>query len=123
MSQFPLYNTLISNIPEKDLTVIQKNTFAKKIASLDTETHELIYALIKCYFIEENKGDDFCVPYNGTLSKDKIEYSLLDFPVKLRQLLFKFVNIHSKKLIKSQRKESSKNINNMNNNNNNNKFK
>lgn len=98
MSQFPLYLTLISNLPEKDLTVIQKNDLIKKISTLDPDAHELIYALVKCFFIEHSKGNSLSLPYGGILIKDKIEFNLLDFPNKLRQLLFKFVNIHKKKM-------------------------
>ena len=49
MSQFPLYNTLIADLPEKDLTVIQNLDLVRKISHLDSEAFELIYALIKCY--------------------------------------------------------------------------
>ena len=30
MSQFPLYTTLMANLPQKDLTILQKNDLIKK---------------------------------------------------------------------------------------------
>ena len=96
--QFPLYTTLLSNLPQKDLTVVQKSGLVKKIANLDTEAHDLVFALIKCYFLEHNTTDTFAIPYNGLLAKDRIDFDLLNFPIELRQLLYKFVTIHTKKL-------------------------
>ncbi len=95
---FPLYTTLIANLPNKDLTVLQKVDLVKKISTLDANAHELIYALIKSYYVEHSKGESISIPYNAALSKDKIDFDLLEMPEKLRQLLYKFVTIHKKKL-------------------------
>lgn len=103
MSQFPLYTTLMTNLPKKDLTLLQKNDLLKKIGSMNTDAHELIYALVKCYYIEHNKHDVLSIPYKGQLSKDKIEFDLLEMPTQLRQLLYKFVIVHKKKLIEDEK--------------------
>jgi hypothetical protein len=104
MSNFPLYTSLNNNIADKDLTVLQKNEFVKKVSKLDSETHELIYALIKSFWLEENKNSNsFNLPYEGKVCKDKIEFDLLDFPFKLRQILYKFINIHKKKILEDER--------------------
>lgn len=103
MSQFPLYTTLINNLPEKDLTIIQKNDLIKKISAMNTEGHELVYALVKCFYIQHNGGDVLVIPYSGQLSKDRIDFDLLKMPNKLRQLLYKFVNVHKKKLIEDEK--------------------
>src|SRR5271156_2337055 len=97
MSQFPLYSTLIKNLPEKDLTICQKKELVKKINSMDTETHELIYVLTKSFNIENDKSN-LVIPYKGIITKDKIEFDLSEMPNKLRQLLYKFVILHNKKL-------------------------
>lgn len=98
MSNFPLYTTLSKGLPKKDLTIAQKNDFVRRITKLDSEAYDLIYALIKCYYLEHENGDSFTIPYNGTLAKDRINFNLLKFPNKLRQLLYKFVTVHKKKL-------------------------
>lgn len=102
MSQFPLYTTLSTHLSKKDLTILQKNELIKKISSMSTEDHELIYMLIKSYYINNDTGDSLSIPYNAQLSKDKIEFDLLDFPNELKQLLFKFVIVHKKKLIEDE---------------------
>jgi hypothetical protein len=93
---FPLYTSLITNLPTKDLTVLEKQALIKDIATLDTDAHELIYALIKSYYLEHSGGDE--IPYNGKIQKDRISFSLLDMPVKLRRLLYRFISLHVKKL-------------------------
>ena len=98
MTSFPLYTTLSQNLVAKDLTVLQKNDFVKKIATLEPEAHELIYALIKCYYIEKESGDSITIPYNGKLDKDCINFNLLSLPLQLRQMLYKFVNLHKQKV-------------------------
>lgn len=104
MSQFPLYTTLMNNLPTKDLSVPQKADLVKKIGTMDTEAHELVYALVKCYYIEHNKGDTLTLPYKGQLSKkDGVEFDLLEMPIELRQLLFKFVTVHRKKLAEDEK--------------------
>lgn len=88
----------MTDLPEKDLTVLQKKDFLNKIVNLDTEAHNLIFVLIKCYYMENDNGDYMTIPYNGILAKDRIDFDLLTLPNKLRQLLYKFVNLHGKKM-------------------------
>jgi hypothetical protein len=97
MSQFPLYSSLNKNIPDKDLTLIQKKDLIEKIR-INTEVHDLIYALIKTFYIDNFNGDHFALPYKGKLNEDKIDFDLDELPKKLKQLLFKFINLHAKKI-------------------------
>jgi hypothetical protein len=46
----------------------------------------------------ENNTDNVLIPYKGHISKDNIEFDLMEMPNKLRQLLYKFVKIHKRKL-------------------------
>lgn len=85
------------NLPKKDLTIAQKSDLIKKIGSVDLETRELIFALIKCYSLD-NGIDVLSIPYGGVLTKDRIEFDLLEFPIGLRQLLYKFMVLHHKRL-------------------------
>jgi hypothetical protein len=97
MSDFPLYISIKTNLPKKDLTQAEKNDFIKKVNELEQDAHELIYALIKSYYLDTEK-DSLSIPYKGQINKDKIDFNLLDFPPQLRQLLYKFVKMHKKKL-------------------------
>lgn len=94
MSQFPLYTSLNKNIVEKDLTLLQKKDMVDKITK-NQDIHELLYALIKTYYIENN-GNYFAIPYRGKLNDEKIDFDLEDFPKKLKQILYKFITLHIK---------------------------
>ena len=100
MNNFPLYNSLIQNIPTKDLSVKQKEEFIKKVQNIDTKGRDLILALIQFYRIENNKEDiKSSIPYNGIseVTKENTEnltWSLGDFPIKLRNILYKFIIMH-----------------------------
>lgn len=90
---FPLYNSLNKNIPNKNLTITQKNEFIKKIETIDNEGHSLIFALIKSYYNDEEK-DNSQIPYQGKVINNNIEYNLSDLPAKLQQILYKFISLH-----------------------------
>jgi hypothetical protein len=97
---FPFYDSMIKDIKNKDLTMKQKSEFITKIESIDEDGIELVYALIRIYEIrhEENTGT-IKLPYEGKyIDKSNIEFDLDLLPNKLKQLLFKFVNIHLKKM-------------------------
>ena len=90
MTDFPLYKTLMVSIVDKDLTVLQKNDFMEKITKIDLTDRELVCALINSYSLEHEKKQEL-VPYNGSIYKNYLEFNLLQFPYKLRQLIYKFL--------------------------------
>jgi hypothetical protein len=104
-SGFPLYDNLISQISKKDLTVKQKEEFIKNVKIIDINGKELIYSLIYIFFSQnvDVNVDNKIIPYNGTneqtndkKSLSNITWNFMDFPVKLRQLLYNFMNLHNK---------------------------
>ena len=108
MSKFPLYDSLSKDLSVKDLTITQKKLFIKRIANIDKNGHELIYALIRMYQVENNEENtSFTLPYNGIFVDNDINFDLDKFPISLKQILFKFLSVHMDKmneeiLIKSQ---------------------
>lgn len=98
MSNFPLYNSLVKDIPTKDLTVKQKEDFIDKIQNIDNTGRDLVYALIQFYRIEN--GDVSCdIPYKGVSEKinkntENLSWTFTDFPIKLRYILYKFIVLH-----------------------------
>ena len=56
MSKFPLFDNLSKDIPNRDLLLTEKRLFMKNIEAVDKNGHELTYALIRVYQIE-NKED------------------------------------------------------------------
>lgn len=112
MSVFPLYDNLIKDLPKKDLTIKQKNHFIKIIGVIDdNNTKELIYVLIQFYF-KNNSLDstidstlEYELPYKGkkTVCENKnnlydITWDLLDLPIPLRQIIYKFISLHIKQM-------------------------
>lgn len=98
MSNFPLYTTLKKNINKKDLTVAQKNELILKISEMSTDDHEIIYVLVKSYFLESANQDNIIIPYKGKILNENIEFNLSDLPIELRQILFKFITMYQQKL-------------------------
>ena len=98
MSNFPLYHSMLSAVKPKDLTIKQKDDFISKLKHIDDNGTELIYALIKYFEIEHDEKDKtnvYKLPYAGEYTTDgNIVLNLENFPVKLKQVLYKFINIH-----------------------------
>jgi len=102
---FPLYNSLNKNIPNKNLTITQKNEFINRVNNLDNEGHSLIFALIKCYYNDEEK-DNSQIPYEGKATNNNIEYNLSDLPSKLQQILYKFISLHISRMEEASQSQS-----------------
>jgi hypothetical protein len=102
MSKFPLYDNLSKDIPEDDLTLAQKRNFVKRVDKSDQEGHNLIYALIKMYNIEEKDDDDtntsFTLPYNGLYVERDILFDIDNFPIPLKHILYRFSTAHVVKM-------------------------
>jgi hypothetical protein len=96
---FPFYDSMIKDVKNKDLNTKQKDEFINKINKIDENGIELVYALIRIYEMqhEENSGT-FKIPYSGKYVEKNIQFDFEQFPFKLKQILFKFVNIHIKKM-------------------------
>ena len=103
MSKFPLYDSLSKDLSEKDLTPSQKRAFIKRVIKIDKNGHELVYALIRMYQVENNEENtSFNLPYNGifvdTQKSRDISFDVDNFPIHLKQLLFKFLGVHIEKM-------------------------
>ena len=98
MSNFPLYTSVSTGILEKDLTVKQKEDFVLKTSVMDKEGHELIYALMRVFFLEHEPSSPFNVLYGGKHVNNNIVFDMDNIPLKLRQILYKFIKIHVKKI-------------------------
>jgi len=96
---FPLYDNIIKGIKNKDLTAKQKSDLTKRINDINDNGATLVYALIKTYSI--NEGSKFSLlPYNGERrDQSGITFDLEKFPNKLKQVLYKFIDLHDKSII------------------------
>lgn len=96
-SNFPLYDNLCQDTPSKDLTTKQKNDFMEKVNNLNDIGYELIYALIKVYQIEnDSENNSNILPYNGKFINNDMKFDLNLLPNKLKQILYKFIQLHSR---------------------------
>jgi len=112
MSKFPLYDSLSKDLPKKDLTPAQKRAFIKRVLKIDKNGHDLVYALIRMYQVENNEENtSFTLPYNGIYVDGQngqsnqhrdINFDLETFPAYLKQILYKFLGAHLNKMKEEQ---------------------
>lgn len=99
MNKFPLYDNMKKGVSKKDLKIKEKEDFIEKIKNIDHNGAELIYALITSYNMETSKSKKKLIPYQGEYDGKKISFDLEEFPLMLKQILYKFLNIHLKAMM------------------------
>jgi hypothetical protein len=99
MSNFPLYNRLQLKLSAQPLSYGQKREFVKRVEKLDKEGHELIYAIIRTFQIE-NENDTFShnIPYDGKREDKGLQFTFGNLPENLGKMLHKFSILHLKKM-------------------------
>ena len=107
---FPLYNNLKQNLTKKDLTIAEKEDFMAALADIDENARDLIYVLIQCYRLEHDPGNENFIPYKGTEmntseGSSTIYWNLLEFPIPLRHILYKFITMNREKLVDERRRK------------------
>jgi hypothetical protein len=84
---FPLYESLKNN-EFKELTDDEKDTLVEKIKNMNDEKQEIVYALMKVYYIEEkNTVSSNELPYNGKELKNRLKFDMDQIPSKLQYIL------------------------------------
>jgi|Laugresbdmm110sn_1035088.scaffolds.fasta_scaffold44685_2 hypothetical protein len=84
---FPLYESLKNN-EFKELTDDEKDTLVEKIKNMNDEKQEIVYALMKVYYIEEkNTVSSNELPYNGKELKNRLKFDMDHIPSKLQYIL------------------------------------
>lgn len=99
MSNFPLYDTLFNDTKDLvgDLPTKEKDEFMKLIKGIDENGEELIYAIIRCFQLENSEDKStFKLPYNGRYVEEKIEFDFNTLPIQLKHILLRFVRLHVK---------------------------
>lgn len=97
-SKFPLY-TSIKNITDfdKELSHQELVNVSQKIKKLDKNTHELVYALIKSYQIDNKENKAHMLPYESKQLKTGIKFDMNNIPKGLQNMLAKFLEMHEKR--------------------------
>jgi hypothetical protein len=94
------------NLPDKDISCSEKKEFVKNICNIE-DVHEIIFTLIKCYYYDHEKKE--CdLPYHSSINDGDVSFDLLELPIKLRQLLYKFYVLHVKKMNEDKQMEKFK---------------
>ena len=99
MNTFPLYDNLNKDLPKEEMPLKHKDKFMKLIKDIDQDGADLIYTLIRVYQInnEEDKSI-FKLPYGGKFVKHDIKFDFQELPNELKYILYKFIQIHTKKM-------------------------
>ena len=106
MSNLPLYDNLMKETTNDDLTTKQKDNFMKLIKSDDQNGAEIVYALIRMYQLEnDDDKSTFKIPYGGKYIKSDMTFNLIDLPNQLKQVLFKFLQLHTETMKEKEDKE------------------
>lgn len=96
MSNFPLYDSLSADVSNLDLTTKQKDEFMKLVKNIDLEGSERIYVLIRMFQLENSEDKStFKIPYGGKYIKTDLKFDLNELPNQLKNILYKFIKIHS----------------------------
>ena len=83
---FPLYYSLKSD-EFKELTDDEKDALINKIKVMTDDKQEIVYALMKAYYIEDQETLSNELPYNGKELKNRIKFDLDQIPSKLQYIL------------------------------------
>ena len=88
---FPLYETLKTD-DFKELTDEEKDTLFEKIKIMTDDKQEILYALIKAYYMEEQQQFITTneLPYGGKVLKNRLKFDLDQIPSKLQYILNSF---------------------------------
>jgi hypothetical protein len=91
---FPLYTSIKYNKnSNNDLSNVQKDEIVTYIKNCNIEQHEIIFALIRAYYIDNNKNPVEDLLYNAKLLKGGIKYDIDQIPSGLQHLLYSFISI------------------------------
>lgn len=102
MTTFPLYESISADINcKKDLTVRQKEELMNHLKNINLIGGEFVYALIQYHKMisdESIKKKIVCAYSDNSDGTSDMTYNLSQFPIKLKQILYKYVLIHDESL-------------------------
>jgi len=93
---FPLYDTLKKN-DFKELSDEEKDKLVENLKVMSDEKHEIIYAILKAFYMEEHQtymSTDNELPYSGKTLKNRLKFDLDQIPSKLQFMLKSFFDIN-----------------------------
>jgi predicted RNA-binding protein with PUA domain len=98
-TSFPLFNNLYNECSnDLLLTYDDQIELCNKIKDIDDEGCEIIFALIKFYYISIDNGYIDNLPYKPKINKNGYKYELNNLPLKLINMIHKFLELHINKI-------------------------
>ncbi|MDD4931684.1 MAG: hypothetical protein PHG66_06095 [Candidatus Colwellbacteria bacterium] len=100
---FPLYDVLIKDVSDNELTREEKTKLMSIIPTLDQKGQDNMYTLIRVHGLKTKAGGNiFEIPYDGqnvdkmTTGKNTrdIKFNIDKLPPTVAQLIYKFAMIH-----------------------------
>lgn len=102
---FPLFNALYKETETMKDNIVSYDDrllLMEEIKSLDKDGHEYLYALIRNYQLEIDKGDFNELPYDPKVNKTGYKFEMRKMPDRLIIILKHFVHLHLKKLMEEK---------------------
>jgi len=98
---FPLYDNLIREVEEKELTNEQKMDLLRLVHLLDQKGKDIMFTLIRVHGLKKNSGNIFDIPFGGetlntTSHMRDIKFDVNKLPPILCQIIYRFAQIHSR---------------------------
>jgi hypothetical protein len=95
---FPLYDILLEKRdPGASLTENEKKTFLTAVKKLNVEEYNIIYLLIKIFYINNQDSPYVLLPYGGKQLKTGVRFDFTTLPSELQWMLYEFVRLHLEK--------------------------
>ena len=99
-SVFPLFDTIYQETEsiQAPLQYEEKMELCNKIKDLDQEGYDLVYAIIRSFYLSMENGHYDFVPYSPKINKTGYKFDTTFFPPRLLIMIRHFVNLHVNKL-------------------------
>ena len=91
---FPLYDHLVKKSHAHPLSDRDKLEFVDTLRTLDANTHELVYAIIRTHQVQTEPTTFYQLPYKSKQQKNGIKFDFDQFPPLLQRILIEFVRMN-----------------------------
>ena len=102
---FPLYDILVKDSPNVDLTIEEKKYIVSTIPLLNDEAHKNIFTIIRLHGLKNSSSKVFDIPYSGQKINNDIRFTISKLPNIVKQMIYRFVCIHVKTKEEDERTE------------------
>ena len=87
----PIYDTLIKKLPKTPLDMQSRKNFLASISKCSQEEMEILFGIILSFCSSEKIPLSF-YPFNSHPVNDGIQFQIDDIPIKLQNILNKFIS-------------------------------